>query len=128
MARCLHTASYMNNDNPLISAIIDGIQEKKGQGITLIDLTSLDGSVCDAFVICEGRSPQQVEAISDSVFDVVLEQVHEKPIHTIGAENAQWIAMDYSNVMVHIMLPDMRHFYSIESLWEDAPATHIADV
>lgn len=117
----------MNNNQSLIQAIVDGIQEKKGHHITIIDLSVLDGAVCDAFVVCEGNSPQQVEAITDAVTDSVRLQAQEKPIHVIGTENAQWVALDYGSVMAHIMLPDIRTFYAIESLWEDAPTTHIAE-
>ena len=87
----------------------------------------MEGAVCSAFVVCEGNSPQQVEAVSDSVMETVRIEAQEKPLHVIGTDNAQWVAIDYGDVIVHIMLPDMRAYYAIESLWEDAPITHLED-
>lgn len=111
----------------LVQAIVNGIQEKKGHDITLIDLSGMEGTVCSAFVVCGGNSPQQVEAITDSVMETVRIETNEKPLHVIGTDNAQWVAIDYGDVIVHIMLPDMREYYAIESLWEDAPITQLED-
>jgi ribosome-associated protein len=79
-------------------------------------------------MICTGNSPTQVEAIAESVGDVVREKLGEKPVHVVGLENAQWVAMDYTDVLVHIFLPDVREYYDLEHLWEDAPIEQIPDL
>ena len=56
------------------------------------------------------------------------ERLKEKPTHVVGLENAQWVAMDYGDVLVHIFLPDVREYYDLEHLWEDAPLERIPDL
>ncbi|MBR1448258.1 MAG: ribosome silencing factor [Prevotella sp.] len=118
----------MEQTETLIKSIIKGIQEKKGSQIVVADLNGIDGTICRNFVVCQGNSPTQVEAIADSIVDTVRDELHEKPAHVVGLENAQWVAMDYTDVLVHIFLPDVRAYYDLEHLWEDAPLTRIPDL
>ena len=97
----------------LVETIIKGIQEKKGQGIVIADLSGIDGTICHYFIICQGNSPSQVEAITDSVGEFARKELGEKPVHVVGLENAQWVAMDYTDVLVHIFLPDVRDYYDL---------------
>ena len=55
-------------------------------------------------------------------------QLGEKPAHVVGLENAQWVAMDYTDVMVHVFLPDVREYYDLEHLWYDAQLKYIEDL
>jgi len=110
----------MSETRKLVDAVVDGIREKKGQQIVVADLQGIDGAIAKYFVICQGGSPQQVEAIADSIADTTREQLHEKPVRTVGLEQALWVAMDYGDVMVHVFVPDMRGYYDLEHLWEDA--------
>ncbi len=112
----------------LVENIIKGIHEKKGSQVVVVDLSGIDGTICSSFVVCQGNSPTQVEAIAESVGDVLREQLKEKPTHVVGLENAQWVAMDYGDVLVHIFLPDVRAYYDLEHLWEDAQLTQIPDL
>ena len=118
----------MEQTEIFINTIIKGIQEKKGSGIVVADLSAIDGTICRSFVICQGNSPAQVEAIAESVGDMAREQLKEKPAHVVGLENAQWVAMDYTDVLVHIFLPDVRTYYDLEHLWEDAKLTYIPNL
>ena len=112
----------------LVKTITEAIQEKKGSNIVVADLKKIEGTICQYFVICTGNSPTQVEAITESIGDMVRERLKEKPAHVVGLENAQWVAMDYTDVLVHIFLPDVREYYDLEHLWEDAPLTRIPDL
>lgn len=112
----------------LLDAIVKGIQEKKGYNIQIANLSGIEGAICKYFVICTGQSPSQTGAIADSIEEVARIDAHEKPIKTIGQDNAQWIAMDYGDVMVHVFLPDVREYYDLEHLWDDAPIQKIADL
>ena len=112
----------------LLDTIVKGIQEKKGQDITIIDLRGIDGAIAQYFVICQGNTPTQVEAITDSIADMAREELREKPAHVVGLELAHWVAMDYTDVMVHIFVPDMRSYYNIENLWQDAKLTEIPNL
>ena len=117
----------MEQTKQLVKVITQGIQEKKGTGITIIDLSGIDGTICKYFVICQGNSPMQVEAIAGSVGDYCREKEGEKPVHVVGLEHAQWVAIDFVDVMVHIFVPDMRSYYDLENLWQDALRTDIPD-
>ena len=114
--------------NKLVETIVKGIQEKKGSNITIVDLREIDGSIANYFVICQGSSPNQIEAISDSIAETTRIEAGEKPINTIGLGNSEWVAMDYSDVLVHIFQPETRSFYNLEELWQDAKLTNIPDL
>lgn len=118
----------MEHTEQLVKTIVKGIQEKKGCGIAIADLRNIEGAICHYFVICQGASPAQVEAITESVGDFARKEEGEKPVRVAGLQNAQWVAMDYTDVMVHIFLPDTREYYNLENLWEDAVITRLPDL
>lgn len=118
----------MNETETLVQRITEGIQEKKGKGIVVADLTAIPDTICNYFVICQGNAPTQVAAIADSVREYVRENEGSKPIAVDGLANAQWVAMDYADVIVHIFLPEVRDFYDLEHLWADAKLTSIPDL
>ena len=112
----------------LVKRIVEGIQEKKGKNIVVANLTSTDNTVCKYFVICEGNTPTQVAAIADSVSDYVRIHASEKPIGVEGMRVARWVVMDYSDVLVHVFVPEERDFYNLENLWADAQLTEIPNL
>jgi len=118
----------MNNSKELINQIIKGIQDKKGNRIVVVDLSGIEDTICNYFVICQGNSPTQLMAITDSAKDTAQKETGQKPIATIGLQNAQWVAMDYGDVMVHIFLPEQREFYDLEHLWADAKLDQIPEL
>ncbi|MCC7301209.1 MAG: ribosome silencing factor [Bacteroidia bacterium] len=109
----------------LASAVADGIREKKGTDIVVMDLRGINTSVCDFFIICQGNSRTQVEAIADAIEEEVKKETGEKPWHSEGHENAEWILLDYGSVVAHVFQPEPRAFYNLESLWADAGISHI---
>ena len=114
--------------NLLVKKITEGIQEKKGKNIIIADLTDIEDTICNYFVICQGNSPSQVSVIADFVREYVREETDNKPTAIDGLRNAQWVAMDYSDVLVHIFLPEIREFYNLENLRADAILIHIPDL
>ncbi len=112
----------------LIAVIIKGIDEVKGEDIQLLDLREIENTVCDYFIICTGNSNTQVNAISGSIQKLVSKETKDKPWHVEGETNAEWILVDYVNVVVHIFQKHVRDFYDIESLWGDAKITQISTV
>lgn len=118
----------MEQTRQLVDTIVKGIQEKKGFNITVADMAGIEGAICKYFVIASGSSPSQVEAIAESVSDTTRIDVGEKPVKTVGLGAAQWVAMDYVDVMVHVFLPDVRDYYDLEHLWDDAELAHIPDI
>lgn len=114
----------INNDD-LIANVIKGIENVKGENITVLDLRDLDNTPCDYFIICDGNSNTQVNAISGSIQKLVSKELRDKPWHVEGETNSEWILMDYVNVVVHVFQKHIREFYNIESLWGDAKITTI---
>ena len=90
----------MNKTNILVKKIVEGIQEKKGKNIVIADLTEIDDTICNYFIICQGNSPSQVLAIVDSVKEYVRKETGNKVYGVDGVKNAQWVAMDLS--LIHI--------------------------
>lgn len=118
----------MNEEKALVKTIISGIQDKKGKNITIVDLTQFSGAICQYMVICEGSTPTQVSALSDSVWDFANKEMKEKPLSIDGNQSSVWIGMDYGTVLVHIFLPEQRTFYNLDHLWADAKLTSIPDL
>ena len=116
----------MKEKNNLLQSIIEGIQEKKGKNITTIQLKGIPGAICDYFVICEGNSPTQVAAVAESVEKIVKEKLHESPIRVQGQQQAEWIGIDYGNIIVHIFVPELRQYYNLDHLWADAPMEQVS--
>ncbi len=108
----------------LVETIVNAIQEKKGHNIVSLDLSGLDGTICDTFVICDVPSTTQVEAIAAGVEQKVEEELNEKVWRVEGLGNSVWVVMDYGDVMVHIFQKELRDFYQLDKLWADAPAVH----
>ncbi len=104
----------------LLESIVKGIFEKRGQDVVKIDLRNLETRISDYFIICHASSVTQVDAICDSVEEMVHKEAGEKPAHVEGLDNCYWVLLDYGDVVVHIFLEEYRHFYNLESLWADA--------
>lgn len=113
------------NADQLISIVLNGIEDIKGHNITILDLRTIENTVCDYFIICEGNSNTQVNAIVNSIQKKVSKETKDKPWHIEGSDNAEWVLMDYINVVVHVFQKHTRDYYDIESLWGDAIATKI---
>ena len=111
----------------LSKAIVKGMQEKKASDIVVMDLREVKNAVADFFVICSGNSDKQLEAISDSVDEEVHKALKEKPWHSEGKNNKEWMILDYISVVTHIFRRDRMQFYSLEKLWGDAEITEIED-
>ena len=128
----MHPNKIMNKlekeKNNLVDAIVQGLQEKKGKNIVVVDLTGIPDTICGYFVIATGGSPSQIQALARSVGDKALELAHQKPLAVDGLHYSQWVAMDYADVIVHILLPEERAFYDIEHLWADAELTRVPDL
>ncbi|HWW38352.1 MULTISPECIES: ribosome silencing factor [Pedobacter] len=102
---------------------VHGIQEKKGNDIVRLDLRNLNSSVSDYFIICNADSSTQVKAIADSVEKEIYTNTQTDPWRKEGFENAEWIILDYFDIVVHIFKTEKRDFFGIEDLWGDAQST-----
>ncbi len=112
----------------LVNKIIEGIQDCKGLGITVLDLRKIESAICDFFVICEGTSNTHVDSIADAIEDKTRLDLQEKPRYVEGRTNAIWVLLDYTDVIVHVFQKEAREFYAIETLWNDAKCEQIPNL
>ncbi|MEI6888125.1 MAG: ribosome silencing factor [Bacteroidales bacterium] len=104
----------------LLEAISEALLEKKAKDPLILDFKGTGHSVCDAFVVAHGNSRTQSEALADEVVQRVKKQTGLNPWHKEGFENAEWILIDYIDVVVHIFQEAQRKFFNLEKLWADA--------
>ena len=103
------TAKTINIDQ-LITEVIGGVEDVKGSNITILDLREIENTVCDYFIICDGNSNTQVSAIAGAIQKKVSKTLKDKPWHVEGESNAEWILIDYENVVVHVFQKQVREF------------------
>src|SRR5579872_5443358 len=113
-------SARLAKNSKIIKAIIQAIQEKKGEKIISLDLRKIPEAVADFFIVCEAGNTTQVRAIADFIEKEVKEKCSESPYMHEGRQALQWVIIDFINVVVHIMLPDSRRFYKLEEMWSDA--------
>ena len=111
----------------LADIVINAIHEKKGEQVVKIDMRPINSPVADFFIVCQGTNRTQVEAIADSIDEEVRKAIGIRPSHLEGRENAEWMLIDYFDVVVHIFQPETRGFYKLESLWADADITDVPE-
>jgi ribosome-associated protein len=104
----------------LIKTIIDAISEKKGEEIVSLNLKKIPEAVADYFIICEANNTTLLKAIADNIEKRVIEDCQEKPFRFEGKQGDRWILIDYVDVVIHCLMSDMRGFYNLEELWQDA--------
>ena len=119
-------AKKKSNSDELISKIITGVENVKGIDINLLDLRDIENTACSYFIVCSGSSNTHVNAIVSSVLKTVSKELREKPFHTEGLKNSEWVLIDYVNIVVHVFQKPIREYYNIEELWGDAKTTQIA--
>lgn len=103
----------------LAKACAQAADENKAEDIKVLDLRGLS-PITDFMVICSGTSMPHLKAIMRDIGDHVQENLNEKMHSSDGNPDARWVVLDYVDVMVHVMLEDMRHLYALEDLWENA--------
>ncbi|MCX8080182.1 MAG: ribosome silencing factor [Bacteroidia bacterium] len=109
-----------SDSKDLINAIYEGMSEKKASEIKWLDLTKIPNCSFEHFIICHADNKIQVNAIADSIEEVVSKKIGLKPSHTEGRENGEWIILDYIDVVAHVFLGEFRYHYNLEGFWGDA--------
>ncbi|HWE32396.1 MAG TPA: ribosome silencing factor [Solirubrobacteraceae bacterium] len=109
----------------LADTIAELAADRKAQDIVQLDLRGMIGYT-DYFVICTGRSDRQAKAIHDAIHAGLKSAHGILPRRVEGLTEANWILIDYLDVVVHVFTPDMREYYRLEQLWGEAPALSVA--
>jgi len=115
-----NSATRLTRNSKIFKTIIHAIQQKKGENIVSLDLRKIPEAVTDFFIICHASSTTQVKAISDHIETAVKEECGESPFRHEGQHAAQWVLVDYINIVVHVMHEEARKFYKLEEMWSDA--------
>ena len=110
----------LTRNSKIFKTIIQAIVDKKGEHIISLDLRKIPEASADFFIVCEATSTTQIKAISDYIEDKVRLLCGELPYKHEGKQAAQWVLIDYVNVVVHVMHPESRKFYQLEEMWSDA--------
>jgi ribosome-associated protein len=114
-----NSVARLTKNSKIFKAIIHAIQEKKGSDILSLDLRKIPEAIADFFIICEAGSTTQVKAIADFIEAYVQDTVKDTPYRHEGHQTAQWVIVDYVNIVVHVMLSETRKFYKLEEMWSD---------
>ena len=107
----------------LVAQALDG---KKAEDVRILDLRKVHGAPAEYFVIASGNVPSHVSALSDAVFEVVKKATGLNPHKVEGYMNAEWILVDYFDVVVHIFQKEKRAFYRLDELWSDGEELSIS--
>ena len=113
------------NSSHILEPIVEAIGNAKGLNISILEVREMT-DICDHMVIVTGTSDRHAKAIMKTVIEELRESGH-KPIGTEGEQYAQWILLDYADVLVHIMTSETREFYNLERLWKDTLKTPLSD-
>lgn len=103
----------------MLNTILEILDDNKAQDVISIDVRQLT-SMTDQMVICTGNSTRHVQAIARALSSHFKPQFEQKP-HTEGENYGQWVLVDLHDVIVHVMLADMREYYQLEKLWQPRP-------
>ncbi len=114
------STTQLTRSSKIFKTIIQAIQDKKGENIISLDLKKIHEAAADFFIICEASNTTQLKAIADNIDYEVKSKCGELPYKTEGKSAAQWLLIDYINVVVHVMHPESRKFYQLEEMWSDA--------
>ena len=115
------SVTRLTRNSKIVKTIVQAILDKKGEKVISLDLRKIPEAAADFFIVCEASSTTQVKAISDYIEEQVKKSCDEMPYKHEGKTLAQWVLIDFVNVVVHVMHPDSRKFYQLEELWSDAP-------
>jgi ribosome-associated protein len=105
----------------LLEEIVRLAADKKAREVVELDLRGVLGYT-DYFVLCTGNTARQTKAIHDGILEGLKREHETLPRQVEGAAKADWILMDYLDVVVHVFTPETREFYRLEQLWGEAPA------
>ena len=110
----------------LIKVVVEALENKKTEDIKIVKVEGLT-TITDYFVVATANSTTQVKAAADEV-EFKLKQLSIEPNKIDGYQNAEWIALDYFQVIVHVFNRDTREFYSLEKLWRDGSIVNVEEL
>ncbi|MDX1637466.1 MAG: ribosome silencing factor [Balneolaceae bacterium] len=119
-------SSKTANADQLVDVITNALLEKKGEEITILDVHDLT-TLTDKFVVCHASSDVQIKALANNVLEATKEHLGESAWKEEGRDSRRWVILDYVNVVVHIFKKELRDYYALERMWNDAEITKVED-
>lgn len=116
----------LENVKDAVRTAIDALADKKAENIQIIDIHEIS-AIADYFIIANGTNRSQIQALADNV-EEKLAAAEIYPKHIEGYNNANWILLDYRDILVHIFDKESRGFYDLERLWRDGRPVALADL
>jgi len=101
--------------------ICQAVDDAKGLNVRVLDVQRIS-DVTDYMVLTSGTSNRHVSSVADKVLEA-MRQHGCRPLGTEGREAGEWVLLDFGDVLVHVMKPDVRQFYNLEKLWTDSGQT-----
>lgn len=114
------------DSDKLIDIITEAMLDRKAEDITILDVHELT-TLTDKFIVCHASTDVQIKAIANNVLQETKEKLGEKAWKEEGLESRRWVILDYVNVVVHIFKKELREYYSLERMWNDATVTRVED-
>lgn len=114
----------MEDIKKIIETAIDILKEKKAEDIVSLRFDISQSSICDYFLICTAQNTKQAQSIATGLQKDMREKLKLHSTSIEGFELANWVLLDYGDIIVHIFLPETREFYSLEKLWADTEIKH----
>lgn len=118
--------SKTTDSQQLVDVITEALLEKKAEDVTVLDVHELT-TLADHFVVCHASSDVQIKALADNVNKCTAEQLGEKAWKEEGRDTRRWVILDYVNVVVHIFKKELREYYALERMWNDARIIRVTD-
>ena len=118
----------MANDvsKKMVLAAVEALENKKAENIQIIDISEIS-PLADYFIIANGTNRNQVQALADNVEELLGKLGYERrPIE--GYENANWILLDYKDIIIHVFDQESRNFYDLERIWRDGKAVTVEEL
>ncbi len=103
--------------NKITKAAWEALSDKKANNIVILDIGEIS-VIADYFIIADGGSPSQINALVDNV-EEKLAELNVRPVNIEGIQNASWVLMDYGDIIIHIFSKNDREFYDLERIWAD---------
>jgi ribosome-associated protein len=110
----------------MVQIAYEALEDKKGIDVTILDITPVT-VIADYFMIASGSNRNQVQALADSVQEELAKQnIHPKQVE--GYQTANWILLDYGDIIIHVFNEDDRMFYDLERIWKDGKEVAVSDI
>lgn len=126
-----HPEDFASPSRRLALALAQAADDRKGGDLLILNVEAVS-YLADYFVIVTGYSRTQVRALADAMQTAAQEQCDRTSVAVEGQSESNWIVLDYGEVIVHVMTPEVRQFYNLEAFWGHAqrvpfPSPSLAD-